>query len=187
MLWGVRQRAACQDRSSSGSSILNSSVSCGQCLLHFEPVSCHLAKKGSRQGSWPHCNIPIAKALFKELHAHLWDMKVQKGLGCVLTQHFHQILPDCKHQKPWWKINTAGNVLAHANEESRNFRHAAPRCLIDTTKTSLSVFQLGLPFFFFFSFFFWADFLYLTSCPPAVSISSLQLRILAYERVSRHL
>lgn len=153
MLWGVRQRAACQDRSSSGSSILNSSVSCGQCLLHFEPVSCHLAKKGSRQGSWPHCNIPIAKALFKELHAHLWDMKVQKGLGCVLTQHFHQILPDCKHQKPWWKINTAGNVLAHANEESRNFRHAAPRCLIDTTKTSLSVFQLGLPFFFFFLFF----------------------------------
>ena len=82
--------------------------------------------------------------------------------------------------------------MAHANEESRNFRHAAPRCLIDTTMTlSLSLHLPARPaffFFFFFSFFllFWADFLYLASCPPAVPISSLQLRISADERVSRH-
>ena len=77
----------------------------------------------------------LQRPFLKKLRASLWDMKVQKGLGCVLTQYFHQILSDCKHQKPWWSINTAGNVLAHANEKSRNFRHAAPRCLIDTTKT----------------------------------------------------
>ena len=78
--------------------------------------------------------------------------------------------------------------MAHANEESRNFRLAAPRCLIDTTKTlSLSLHLPARPAFFSFFLLFWADFLYLASCPPAVPISSLQLRISADERVSRHL